>query len=269
MSDGVTPGAAEKAAALLSVQQLGVRFGGVAALQDISFTVEAGESVAVIGSNGSGKTTLFNLLSGRIRPTEGRADFAGHEITRKASDRIARMGVARTFQEVRIYRRFTVLENMLFALRQRRGETVAAALFPFGGARRRAPMIQTAEMWLECVGLADRRDALAGQLSYGRGKLLEIVRALCTQPRLVLLDEPAAGLSPAGLQDLYGLLKGERCAGITVLFVEHNLNAVEQLADRVLALHAGRLIAVGTPGDIQQNALVRAAYAGNQEQRSC
>ena len=248
----------------LAVQNMTMRFGGLLALDSVSFGISAGEIVGVIGPNGSGKTTLFNLISGRLKPDHGVIRFAGNHITGAKPHVIARLGMARTFQEVRIYRHLTVMENMLFALRRGQCESVWSAIAGKRDIiRKERAQTKIAEEWLDRVLLLDKRDRLASQLSYGQAKLLEIARALCIDPKLVLLDEPAAGLSPQGTLILHSLLEAIRTSGTTVLFIEHNLSSVREIADRVIAFGSGRLIASGVPADVIGHPAVDEAYSGH------
>ena len=252
-----------RGASLLDVSDLKLHFGGVKALDGASFEVGDGQVVALIGPNGSGKTSACNALSGRYRPTAGRVLLKGKRVDHLPAHRVAQAGIARTFQEVRVFRRFTALENMLFALRAGRGETVWRGLVEAVGSRRSgAEGVSLAEAWLERVGLSDKRDALASQLSFGQAKLLEVARALCQEPLMVILDEPAAGLSPTGLEYLNALVFDLRKKRQAVVFVEHNFDVVRQLADHVLVFDAGRIVASGPPDVIERDAMVRRVYTG-------
>lgn len=242
----------------LSFDRVTVDFDGVRAVDDLSFTISPGEVAALVGPNGSGKTTACNVAFGRVRPRMGTVSIAGRAVSGMPAHRVAKMGVSRTFQEVRLFRGFTVLDNVRFALRRGAGETLAAALF---GASGRDDTDEACQ-WLARVGLAERAQSLAADLSFGQAKLLEIVRALCVRPRLVILDEPAAGLSSQGLDRLGGLFEWLRERQSTVMFIEHNLCVVRDVADRVLVLGAGRLLGDLRADDLKRDGLINRVFSG-------
>ena len=252
--------AQERPRHILEVASLTVDFGGVRALDGLSLALAEGEVVAIVGPNGSGKTTACNAISGRVRPTAGTIRFLGEEIQARAPHAICRRGIVRTFQEVRVFRKFTLLENLRFALRDVSSETVVGALWPWRRSDG-AASDQAAEKWLEMIGLWSKRDTLAGELSFGQGKLLEIARAACQRPCLILLDEPGAGLSPEGLGRLRRVLEDLRGSGTTVAFIEHDLAFVTEFADRMLVLCAGRLLGSAAPRDRQAADLLNRAYS--------
>lgn len=235
---------------LLEGQGLTHRFGGLIALQDVNFYVEAGEIVGLIGPNASGKTTLFDILAGRLRPTAGQVIFAGENVTGRPAHVISRMGLGRTFQIVRPFPDLSALDSVATGAAFARGER------DLGRAR------ELARRALERVGLAERAEAPARTLSLGQLKLLELARALAVGPRLLLLDEVGAGLSPAAGVDLRALLL-ELCAeGVTIFGIEHSPRAVAEIADRVYALDRGKVIAEGPPAAVLNDERVIEAYLG-------
>ncbi len=250
--------------ALLEVDHLSVRFGGLQALAEVSFSVAAGEICGLIGPNGSGKTTLVNAISGLVSPTDGDVRFEGRSLGGLSVNRIAALGIRRTFQNVEIFRRLTVLENVLVGAHL----GLANGFFASGLAWRSATLAEAAAVddarrLLNLVGLDEARDACASELSFGAQRLLEIARALAARPRLLLLDEPAAGLSRASIQDLKALLGRLRAElGVTILLVEHVMALVMDVAERVRVLDCGRMIFDGTPGEVQADEHVRRVYLG-------
>ena len=245
--------------ALLELSHVAKRFGGVQAVEDVSFSVEPNELVGLIGPNGAGKTTIFNLISGATAPTTGEIYHRGMRISRMGSTRIARRGIARTFQNIRLFRSLTVLDHVLVAQTCRSGGSLSQLL----PTRAHAPATQQARELLEIVGLGRRCDQLARYLPYGEQRRLEIARALATSPDLILLDEPAAGLNETETAELRALLKDLRSRGHTILLVEHDMKVVLLVCSRVLVLVFGRLIACGTPAEIRSNPEVINAYLGS------
>ncbi len=242
---------------LLVVRGLAKSFGALRATDGIDFEVREGETHAVIGPNGAGKTTFIKQLSGELRPDAGQVRFAGEDITALPAHRRSRKGLARSFQITSIYRDFSALDNVALAVQARAGHS-----FRFWRpAREDILLTQPARQALEKVGLGARADVLAANLAHGEQRQLEIALALATQPRLMLLDEPVAGMGSDESQrmiELLASLKGEK----TVVLVEHDMDAVFSLADRISVLVYGRIIATGTPAEIRANAEVRAAYLG-------
>jgi branched-chain amino acid transport system ATP-binding protein len=244
----------------LSVQDVEVRFGGLTALDDVSLEVERGELVAVIGPNGAGKSTLFNTIVGVVRPAKGQVTLEGRRISGRATHRNALAGVARTFQIARPFRDLTVRENVLIALGGRRYYRPLAAL---RRARRRADLARADDV-LERVGLGAHGDRLAAHIPLGHLRLLEIARALALEPRLLLLDEPAAGLREPEEEQLEQLLRDLRADGLTMLLVEHDVELALRVADRVVVLTAGRKLTEGSPEEVRSDPQVIEAYLGTE-----
>jgi ABC-type branched-subunit amino acid transport system ATPase component len=249
---------------LLEVDAIAKSFGGVAAVDGATFAVEEGSITALIGPNGAGKTTVFNLVSGFMKPDRGRIGFAGRRIEGLSGDRVARAGLVRIFQTARALTRMTVLENMMLAARHQPGERLGAAwLIPGGVARREAQVRRQAEECLELVRLAQLRDEYAGNLSGGQRKLLELGRALMVEPRMILLDEPMAGVAPVLRDQLLDHIAHLRSArGVTVLVIEHDMEVVMSISERVIVMDEGRVIADGPPEAIQTDERVIEAYLG-------
>ncbi len=263
-------------AALLEVEHLSMRFGGLVAIDDLSFVAKRGAITALIGPNGAGKTTVFNCLTGFYKPTVGRLTLHHPEgpllLERMEGYRIAaRAGVARTFQNIRLFPRMTALENLVVAqhnvLMRASGYTIAGLLgFP---AYRQAEMaaVDLACRWLERVGLLDRADEDAGDLPYGAQRRLEIARAMCTKPVLLCLDEPAAGLNPRESAELNRLLLDIRDReGIGILLIEHDMSVVMGISDHIVVLDYGRCIAAGSSEEIRRDPAVIRAYLGEQDE---
>jgi branched-chain amino acid transport system ATP-binding protein len=250
--------------ALLEVIGLTRRFAGLVAVDGVDMAVANGGIHAVIGPNGAGKTTLFNLISGLLPPTAGRIVLAGQDVTRLPAHRRAALGVARTFQNIRIFGAMTVLENVLTGLHTTLHASLPSVITRLPGFRReeRAAVAQ-AEAALDLVGLRGQAGARAAALSYGDTRRLEIARAMAAHPRLLLLDEPAAGLNPAETAALAGLVRAIRAAGTTVLLVEHDMGFVMDISDDVTVLNFGRRIAGGAPVAVRQNPAVIEAYLGH------
>jgi len=242
---------------LLETRQLHKSFGALIATDRVDFDVREGETHAVIGPNGAGKTTFIKQLSGELRPDAGGVRFAGKEVTPLSVQRRSRRGLARSFQITSIYRDFSALDNVALAVQAHTGHS-----FRFWRpAREDRSLTDPAIQILEKIGLSERKHVLAANLSHGEQRQLEIAMALATRPRLLLLDEPVAGMGTDETQRMIGLLaalKGEK----TIVLVEHDMDAVFSLADRISVLVYGRIIATGTPAEIRANAEVRSAYLG-------
>jgi branched-chain amino acid transport system ATP-binding protein len=250
--------------AMLQVLDLSVRFGGIVALNGVSFDVDPGRLTAVIGPNGAGKTTLFNVVSGIYRPTEGRITFGEHDVTRLRPYKIARLGVARTFQSPAMFGGMTVLENLQLG-RYLHGRTgvVEGGLLTWRARREEAQQREEAERVLELIDLQGDRHTLVRDLPYGRQKLLDFGRALAQEPKLLLLDEPMAGMNVEEKVELAALIsEASDELGVTLLLVEHDMAVVMDLADHVVVLNFGEKIAEGTPEVVQNDEAVIAAYLG-------
>ena len=245
-------------APVLEVRDLSRSFGGVRALDGVSFTVEAGQLLALIGPNGAGKTTCFNVLNGQLKPDRGEARLNGRDITGMPPRAIWRLGVGRTFQITATFTSMTVRENVQMALISHAGE----AWRPFGSARDRHA--DAADAILARVGMLDQADRACGVLAYGDLKRVELAVALANQPKLLLMDEPTAGMAPRERIALMALTAEiAKAQGIAVLFTEHDMDVVFAHADRIIVLDRGRLIADGTPDEVRQDEKVRAVYLGS------
>ncbi len=245
---------------LLSIRALEMNFGALRAIDDLHLEVEPGGIFGIIGPNGSGKTTLFNVISGVYRPAAGTVHYRGRDLTGLSSERIARRGIARTFQNLRIFRRLTVLENVMGAQTGAAGVSFLQAAFPHPGLERerRGRALDI----LEQVGLADRRDVLAQELPLGEQRRLELARAMARESDLIMLDEPAGGMTPRETDAMASLVVRVAANGPTVLLIEHKMGMVMSLCRRIAVLNFGRKIAEGTPAEIQRDAAAVEAYLG-------
>ncbi len=248
---------------ILEANRLSITFGGVRALDGVSIAIESGQVFSIIGPNGSGKTTLFNLVSGIYAPNDGSIRFAGEMVTGLPPDQLARRGLSRTFQNLQIFSRMSVLENaMVGRHRHERTGILADLLHLPSVARQNAASREAARDALARVGLADAGKRPAGSLAYGALKRLEIARALASDPKLLLLDEPAAGCNPVETQEIDYVIRSVVKDGITIVLVEHDMRLVMNISDRVHVLANGRTLTEGTPEQVRSNTAVIQAYLG-------
>jgi len=276
MTADATPGMTPSTAPILTVEHLTMRFGGLVAIDDVSFQAADGRITAIIGPNGAGKTTVFNCLTGFYRPSVGRLTLHHPQrdflLERLEGFRIAQTtGVARTFQNIRLFPRMTVLENLLVA---QHNVLMRASGFTLGGLMglssyhtAESQAVDLARYWLDRVGLTDRADTEAGNLPYGDQRRLEVVRAMCTKPVLLCLDEPAAGLNPresTELNNLLDFIRDEHRIGL--LLIEHDMNVVMEISDHIVVLDYGRKISEGTPEIVRRDPAVIRAYLGEDDE---
>ncbi|MGE0877548.1 MAG: ABC transporter ATP-binding protein [Acidimicrobiia bacterium] len=248
---------------VLALDNITMRFGGVTALDSVNFAINEGEILGLIGPNGAGKTTVFNVITGVYKPTLGAVRFEGKPITGKKRYQITRTGIARTFQNIRLFPEMTALENVMVGVDAHNKASVGSALLrlPRHHQEERDGKAKAMEL-LSFMGIARRAHEAARNLPYGDQRRLEIARAMATRPRLLLLDEPAAGFNPNEKQDLMGLIRSIRDQGFTVLLIEHDMGLVMGVTDRIVVLDFGRKIAEGSPAEIRENPDVVAAYLG-------
>lgn len=274
---------------LLKLEDVTMQFGGVVAVNNLSLEVNEGEIVSLIGPNGAGKTTAFNVVTGVYEPTNGRVSFDGKAIVEsyphgkmnrlyagenkgvykkhivKTPDKITKLGIARTFQNIRLFKSMTVLENVLVAMHMRRKSNLFTATFMLNYKEEKANKQKALDL-LDKVGLLDVKDELATSLPYGKQRRLEIARALATEPTLLLLDEPAAGMNPQETAELTQFIYRIRDEfGLTIFMIEHHMDLVMDISDRIYVIDFGKMIASGVPAEIQNNELVIKAYLGVSE----
>jgi len=248
---------------MLKIEHVSMVFGGLVANNDVSMQVNKGEIFGLIGPNGAGKTTMFNVISGFYKPTAGKVIFCGEEIQGKPSNKVAQKGIARTYQNINLFRKMTVLDNVMVGCHTQTSAGIFDAIFKTKKARQeREKALLHCQDILEFMGIAHLAESLASSLPYGDQRRLEIARALVSNPKLILLDEPAAGMNPTEKDVLTDTILKIRDRGYTVLIVEHNMKLVMKVCDRICVLNHGNKLAEGTPEEIQNNPDVIKAYLG-------
>lgn len=248
---------------MLEVSGVTQIFGGVTALDDVSFAIARGDITGVIGPNGAGKTTLFNIITGIYTQTSGRVILEGRDVSGLPPERLAPLGMVRTFQNIELFGQMTVLENVLVGMHTKSASGLLACSLKMPWAISEEKRIrQEALRWLEFAGIADLSDVTSANLPFGKGRLLEIARALALEPKIILMDEPAAGLNSQETLGLARLIRSIRDMGITVVLVEHDMELVMDICDRIVVLNLGSKLAEGSPREIQENSEVISAYLG-------
>jgi branched-chain amino acid transport system ATP-binding protein len=248
---------------ILTTTGIGISFGGIKAIDDVSFSVSPGQILSIIGPNGAGKTTLFNVISGVYKAKQGSVNLAGEDVSGYAPDKLAALGLSRTFQNLQIFQRMTSAENVMVGRHLRENCNLFADLFRLPSVtRQNRATRQAALALLGSVGLRDSADLPAGSLSYGACKRLEIARALAAEPSVLLLDEPAAGCNAVETEEVDRLIREVAESGIAVVLVEHDMKLVMKISDRILVLDRGKPLVEGTPNEVRSNPAVLEAYLG-------
>jgi branched-chain amino acid transport system ATP-binding protein len=248
---------------MLKIGRVTKIFGGLKALDDVSFSISAGEITGIIGPNGAGKTTLFNIITGIYSPTSGKIFYEGKDITGFPPEKLARFSMVRTFQGIELFGQMTVLENVMVGLHTKSQSGIIASAFKLPGHLREERRIrERAASWLEFAGINDLASTEAANLPFGKGRLLEIARAMAMEPHIILMDEPAAGLNSRETSDLAVLIKKIKDSGVTVALVEHDMELVMEICNRIVVLNLGNKLAEGTPREIQEDEKVITAYLG-------
>ncbi len=248
---------------MLEIRELTQRFGGITALENISFNVAKGDITGVIGPNGAGKTTLFNIITGIYFQTSGSVFLNNSEISALPAEKLAAKGLVRTFQNIELFGNMTVLENVMIGMHTRSRSGILACMFKLPWHLREERFIrEEASRWLDFCGISDLSAQIAANLPFGKGRMLEIARAMAVNPSIMLMDEPAAGLNNRETAELALLIKKIRDTGVSIVLVEHDMELVMDICDRIIVLNLGRKLAEGTPREIQENQAVISAYLG-------
>ncbi len=250
---------------MLKTEHLTLQFGGLYANNDVSVTIADGKVTGLIGPNGAGKTTFFNTISGVYRPTSGTVEFDGKRIDGLRPYKIHELGIARTYQVINLFRKMTVLENVMVGMHDRLTQNFFQSVLKFGSERKEENEArERAYEWLKFVGLEDRAYDAAGSLAYGEQRRLEIVRGLASNPKLILLDEPAAGMNSTEKVELNELMRQILAKGVSIMLIEHDMKLVMNITDYIYVLNYGKLLAQGVPEEVQNNPDVIAAYLGGE-----
>jgi branched-chain amino acid transport system ATP-binding protein len=248
---------------MLKAENITKTFGGITALEDVSVTITKGEITGIIGPNGAGKTTLFNIITGIYTQTSGRIFLNGGNISTFPPEKLARMGLVRTFQNIELFGQMSVLENVMVGLHTKSRSGIISCAFKLPGHVKEERVVRKRAMnWLDFCGLKEEAGTVAGNLPFGKGRLLEIARAMAVEPQIILMDEPAAGLNNQETVQLADIIRKIRDSGVTVVLVEHDMELIMDICDTIVVLDLGRKLAEGTPRQIQENPAVIAAYLG-------